>query len=119
MADQTEPWAPVAQQGVVAFGTWPMPVQLSIVGGATALLLAGIAAWYLTKRRPPGDGTVPAAVMITVTEEFSRQVGHLSTVVEGVGAALETVTAVVERMERAIQGCSTCHYNPHARKDPP
>lgn len=114
MADQNEPWASVAQQGVGAFGTWPLPVQLSIVGGSFALLLAGIAAWYLLKRRPdPGaDGTVPAAVMITVTEEFSRQVGHMATVVEG-------LSSVVEDLRDSIKGCSTCHYNPHARIDPP
>jgi len=109
-----EPWPQVAQQGVMAFGGWPLPVPLSIVGGTTVLLLAGIAAWYLTKRRPsPGtDGTVPAAVMITVTEEFSRQVGHMATVVEG-------LSAVVEDLRDSIKGCSTCHYNPHARIDQP
>ena len=105
MAEQQE-WAPVAERAVGAFGTWPEPVQLALSIGATIVLLAGIAAWHFNKRRGRDEQTVPAGVMITVTEEFSRQVGHMATVVEG-------LSSVVEELRDSIKGCSTCHYNPH------
>jgi len=106
---EQQPWVPVAEKGVAAFGTWPESVQLTLTGGVVVVFLAGIAAWYWSRRNPDETGqTVPAAVMITVTEEFSRQVGHMATVVEG-------LSEVVEDLRDSIKGCSTCHYNPHSK----
>jgi chromate transport protein ChrA len=116
MAEQPQDWAPVAEHAVGAFGTWPETVQLTVSVSAAIVLLAGIAVWHLSRRRSPEDQMVPATVMITVTEEFSRQVGHLATTVEGVGLAMDSLAKLVERMEAAIQGCATCHYNPHRKE---
>lgn len=111
MSDSSSPlmpgpdWTPVAERAVWAFGTWPQWTQIAVSISATTVLLAGIAAWYLN-RRHSDSGMVPAAILVSMTEEFSRQVGHMAMVVEG-------LSAVVEDLRDSIKGCSTCHYNPH------
>ena len=94
-------------QAVGVFGHAPKTVQIALVIGCVVLGLAGIAAWYF--RRRDGD-TVPASVLVSITEEFSRQVGHMATVVEG-------MHSVVEEMRDTITGCQTCPFHPNAKKD--
>lgn len=105
MAD-TETWQGVASNGVSTLPQLPEGVQYAvvIVGGVVAMAI--IAALFFRRQRD--DSTVPAAVMISVTEEFSRQVAHMTTAIDG-------LALVVEDMRDTVKGCSTCSYNPHGQ----
>jgi len=71
-------------------------VQMTATVGIVLIALAGITAWWLSNRRKADDGLVPASVLISVTEEFSKQVNHLA--------------SVVEKLEEAMRDCSSCSF---------
>ncbi len=101
--DTQQTWTPVAEQAVGILGHAPPDVQLAFITALTLVALAAIYAWVMThKDKDEDQGTVPAEVMVSVTEEFSRQVGRLA--------------EVVEDMRDTIRGCQTCPFHPNNQR---
>lgn len=111
MAGETSPdWTPVARDAVGVLGQASETVQIVVTICVALVVMAGIAAWFFSRRKPEDDSTVPATLMVNVTEEFSRQVAHMTTAVEG-------MAEIVEELRDTIKGCSTCPFHPNTKRD--
>ncbi|MDO8608259.1 MAG: hypothetical protein Q7R40_17120 [Phaeospirillum sp.] len=108
--DTPHDWTPVARDAVGILGQASDNVQITVTVALALIALAGIAAWFFSRRRPEDDSTVPATLMVNVTEEFSRQVAHMTTAVEG-------MAEIVEELRDTIKGCSTCPFHPNAKRN--
>jgi hypothetical protein len=99
MTDSARNWPDAVDHGFGFLSGAPEAVQMTATIGIVVIALAGILAWWLSSRRKTDDGLVPASVLISVTEEFSRQVGHLA--------------SVVEKLEETMRDCSSCAFRRH------
>ena len=113
MPDPLDPGAltGVAERGVGAWSVATPAVQMAALAALVLIIAIFAASKIIARKQDAQDGeTVPASVMLTVTEEFGRQVASLTSAIEG-------LHEVVDQMVDTVTNCSTCPYHPKTRKD--